>query len=1507
MASSTTSEDTPPPRKRLRQDPDSHSSTRKSHQNTRLFVPFRALGLITDHVPFVLQTRSYKGAVDGPRIHLLTCLGRSWALWEGGKMGLLFVGPDAPHKISCLAMDGDAVWASSGPYAIKYLRGKEVLRITNPLEAYLSFITIFGTQIMALSEDGRRMFLWDSTTGDLNSTIEFDVGFTATMILHPATYVNKVLVSSSQGSIQLWNVLSHTCIFKFSSSRLVSSPDTADSSTCSITALTQSPAIDVVGIGFMSGEISVYDVRADERLMRMFMEGGGVRALGFRADGHPVLASASSSGHLALWDLNAGGRLLHMVRGAHDGAITAVEWVPGQPVLITSGEDNSVKQWLFDSPTGPPRLLKFRTGHQAPPHLIRYYGEDGKQLLTASRDRSLRCTSVVRDSRSFELSQGTLAKKATSLSIPLASLKLPPVTSLSYSSARAKDWDDIITGHTDLPGARTWTMMNKKLGSHTLAFGNPAKGKAHERAVYGSVQSVCVTTCGNFSLVSTSMGQISLWNLQSGIKRKSFDIGLRPSEISIPGKKKEGRAVSGLATDALNTLVIAATTDGTINFFDFHTTRLEHTLTLPASVLSILLNRDSGLLAIICEDQVLRVVDIETRRVVRELSGFKGKILDIAFSPDSRWLVATSLDSIIRTFDVPTGRLIDAFRTPSVATSLTFSPTNDFLATAHVDSVGVYLWQVPQFHISFHSILEEDIDSVDMPSMQGVAEEEALDSLTALTVADTPEDPFSTPPQLDGDLITLTLLPRSRWQTLLNLEVIQQRNKPKEPPKAPEQAPFFLPTLPGVETRFEVQQKQVEAKKETRRLYQAAANTNSVFLEKLLACDPTSDCKPFGSQPAAVALIFSKDEELFAFAKTLSPAALDLELHSLVTLEHLQAFIIALTQRLRSRRDFEAVQTFQSVFLRMNADVIVSNAELQSDLDTLSQVQRQESDRVLQLIASSLGTLGFPRLIFALLTPRRRLLDATCLIEQLRSTGMAATITRFSIVTLVLFGLSIGFVIFPVYLRLGTKKIPINLTTAPILTIAILWASQCIGSTQIRDGIVGTSGVEPYNILILFFCLAYMTITLDISGVFQAAAFWVSNKGGTQGRRLYFYFYAMITLLGIFVGNDAVILSGTVFLIYYTRSADVYPVPWLMAEFASANTASMVLAVGNITNVVICEAFNVPFASFTLYTILAFLACSVACYGALALQFREDRHIPRRMKSVGTLDVRTAIKDPVAACVGSFLLFSCIVVILVVSFYKIDVWKISLPFAGSKLVFDLVWDYARTASGDSSEGSTPSGWKYRLSSRFPTVFAALPRLPFALIPFSFSQFILIEALSHQGWIDVFSHWLVAASGRSMHATIWLVGVLTVLLCNVAGTNIGATILMTKVVLQAGLPPHANRAAGVALAVASNIGAVSFTFSASLAGLLWKGILQQKETEITAEEVRREEIDLATGRPSTDKLTESFAHCRCSSYADCLNVSQGVFAKWNALQLLVMTVVGLGVVSAEMAVLYRHSH
>ncbi|KAH7921424.1 hypothetical protein BV22DRAFT_733653 [Leucogyrophana mollusca] len=508
-------------------------------------------------------------------------------------------------------------------------------------------------------------------------------------------------------------------------------------------------------------------------------------------------------------------------------------------------------------------------------------------------------------------------------------------------------------------------------------------------------------------------------------------------------------------------------------------------------------------------------------------------------------------------------------------------------------------------------------------------------------------------------------------------------------------------------------------------------------------------------------------------------------------------------------------------------------------------------------------------------------------------------ISGYAIATLVVFIISIIFVIHPVSIptRRPIPNIPINLTTAPILAIALLWAAQCLNPAVIRGGIVGTEGVKPYNILILFFSLAYMAITLDVTGILKAAAYWVSNKGGSNGWKLYFYFYVMLTFLSVMLGNDPVILSGTAFLVYYTKVAKLEPIPWLISEFAAANTASMVLFVGNPTNVVICEGFGVNNAAFTAYTILPFLMCNFVCFLALGAQFHNRKHIPRKLTSSKELNAREQLLDPVGAWVGSIMLGSTLVLCLVVSFFGIDVWMISLPFAVGKLIFDFAWDHYRfvrkrraldsspsvdektpidedqttepgTAVSPPTRPPTPqpsSSDKVleRLKNHFPTFFTALPRLPFALVPFAFSQFILIEALAHQGWIEVFAKWLSRASHGEMHPTIWLIGVLGVILCNLSGTNIGATILLTQVTRAANLPPHTFRAAAIALAVASNIGAVSFTFSASLAGLLWKTILGQKGVTVTQRE----------------------------------------FAFWNLLPLTVMTIAGLAIVSAEMAVLY----
>ena len=58
----------------------------------RLFHPFRALGFVCDHVPMSIFTHSAKGALSVPHVNIVTSVGRSWMMWEAGRMGLVFVG-----------------------------------------------------------------------------------------------------------------------------------------------------------------------------------------------------------------------------------------------------------------------------------------------------------------------------------------------------------------------------------------------------------------------------------------------------------------------------------------------------------------------------------------------------------------------------------------------------------------------------------------------------------------------------------------------------------------------------------------------------------------------------------------------------------------------------------------------------------------------------------------------------------------------------------------------------------------------------------------------------------------------------------------------------------------------------------------------------------------------------------------------------------------------------------------------------------------------------------------------------------------------------------------------------------------------------------------------------------------------------------------------------------------------------------------------------------------------
>lgn len=54
---------------------------------------------------------------------------------------------------------------------------------------------------------------------------------------------------------------------------------------------------------------------------------------------------------------------------------------------------------------------------------------------------------------------------------------------------------------------------------------------------------------------------------------------------------------------------------------------------------------------------------------------------------------------------------------------------------------------------------------------------------------------------------------------------------------------------------------------------------------------------------------------------------------------------------------------------------------------------------------------------------------------------------------------------------------------------------------------------------------AYISISLDATGLLRFLAFWVAQKGGSSGHRLYLYLYLFFLVCGVIVGNVSPVSS----------------------------------------------------------------------------------------------------------------------------------------------------------------------------------------------------------------------------------------------------------------------------------------------------------------------------------------------------------------------------------------------
>lgn len=259
-------------------------------------------------------------------------------------------------------------------------------------------------------------------------------------------------------------------------------------------------------------------------------------------------------------------------------------------------------------------------------------------------------------------------------------------------------------------------------------------------------------------------------------------------------------------------------------------------------------------------------------------------------------------------------------------------------------------------------------------------------------------------------------------------------------------------------------------------------------------------------------------------------------------------------------------------------------------------------------------------------------------------------------------------------------------------------------------------------------------------------------------------------------------------------------------------------------------AFSLSYITYAAHAILPTLATGVALYPLLAfVLFRSTKYVPRRIDVVqlqhphvdatGT-HAPDALTDRSGAIFGSVLLGVTLVVLVGTSPLKIPVWMVTVPPALIMLGRDIwhdrhLWKKGRNAQPASepmpsdmidsipmrvmstsksakanaavntqpvqeqieqtrSQRTLDSLYQKITKDTFPTLFTIAPRLPVSLVLFAFCMFILVQALTTQGWVEVFAGWWASwirvcsnvGTGFATVGAIYGMLVISTFLCNV---------------------------------------------------------------------------------------------------------------------------------------------
>ncbi|HEY3422260.1 MAG TPA: SLC13 family permease [Methanocellaceae archaeon] len=328
--------------------------------------------------------------------------------------------------------------------------------------------------------------------------------------------------------------------------------------------------------------------------------------------------------------------------------------------------------------------------------------------------------------------------------------------------------------------------------------------------------------------------------------------------------------------------------------------------------------------------------------------------------------------------------------------------------------------------------------------------------------------------------------------------------------------------------------------------------------------------------------------------------------------------------------------------------------------------------------------------------------------------------------------------------------------------------------------------VHTWNVVLILIELMVISTFLDDYGFFEFCAVKAMHMAGGDTRKLFVYTYAITCLITAFTSNDIAILTLTPIILKFCRRSGLNAKPFMYAFFFAANIASMFLYIGNLTNILIGDAFKLGYFDFTKYMFLPTMAAIVVNYIIFWFIFKND--LQGSYPVDASVDASSLIKSKTMVAVGlavlAFVLIGC-------GFAN---WLL-LPLSVVTTIGAIV---------------------IYLAERKPI--ARTRRISWRVVVFVLSLFIVVKGLQVSGVNAVIGSGILSVVGQNPVYATFFISLASAFMCNVVN-NIPMTAMMVPISASIASTPQMALAMAYSLVIGSNLGA-NITITGALAGILW---------------------------------------------------------------------------------------